>query len=237
LILLCHVSVIINGIKPYQRAVATGIGGANDYSIWIYRLTPAYTPIKQGQNKITALFSCGNNPSFVSHSVNVIGVANNNRAIIIANSQRFSLLNNNNSKPFISIDLEKNPITAGNIETLNIMVTDAAVYNATIAGATVRATVTDPTNAITIKFSGTTDNSGIFTHTWKISKNSKPGVFTVSALTSATGYKSLLIPTRATFIVSPALCSMNDGQALTMRNILFDYLRNIMLLDKMVQLL
>jgi hypothetical protein len=32
-------------------------------------------------------------------------------------------------------------------------------------------------------------------------------------------------------------CSMNDGQALTMRNILFDYLRNIMLLDKMVQLL
>jgi hypothetical protein len=138
LILLCHVSVIINGIKPYQRAVATGIGGANDNSTWIYRLTPAYTPIKQGQNKITALFSCGNNPSFVSHSVNVIGVANNNRAIIIANSQRFSLLNNNNSKPFISIDLEKNPITAGNIETLNIMVTDAAVYNATIAGATVQ---------------------------------------------------------------------------------------------------
>ncbi|MGC2573263.1 MAG: hypothetical protein WA364_17250, partial [Candidatus Nitrosopolaris sp.] len=111
----CHVLVIINGIKPYQRAVATGIGGANDYSTWIYRLTPAYTPIKQGQNKITALFSCGNNPNFVSHSVNVIGVANSNPAIITANSQRFSLLNNNNSKPFISIGLEKNPITAGNI--------------------------------------------------------------------------------------------------------------------------
>jgi hypothetical protein len=201
----CQVSVIVNGIKPYQRAVATGIGGANDYSTWIYRLTPAYAAIKEGQNKITAMFSCGNNPSFISHnSVNVIGVTNSNPSIIAANSQRFSLLNNN-SKPFISIDLEKNPITAGDIETLKIMVTDAAVSNATIAGASVHATVTDSTNTITTKFNGTTDNSGIFTHTWKISKDSKPGVFSVSALTSATGYKSLLIPTRATFIVSPAV--------------------------------
>ena len=121
----CQVSVIVNGIKPYQRAVATGIGGANDYSTWIYRLTPAYAAIKQGQNKITAMFSCGNNPSFISHnSVNVIGVANSNPVIIAANSQRFSSLNNN-SKPLISIDLEKNPIIAGDIETLKIMVTDA----------------------------------------------------------------------------------------------------------------
>jgi hypothetical protein len=112
---------------------------------------------------------------------------------------------NNNSKPLISIDLQKNPITAGDIETLKIMVTDAAVSNVTIAGARERATVTDPTNTITTKFNGTTDNSGIFTHTWRISKDSKPGVFTVSALTSATGYRSLLIPTRATFIVSPAV--------------------------------
>ena len=201
----CPVSVIVNGIKPYQRAVATGIGGANDYSTWIYRLTPAYAAIKQGQNKITAMFSCGNNPSFISHnSVNVIGVPNSNPVIIAANSQRFSSLNNN-SKPLTSIDLEKNPIIAGDIETLKIMVTDAAVSNVTIAGASVRATVTDSTNTVTTKFNGTTDNSGIFTHTWKISNDSKPGVFTVSALTSATGYKSLLIPTRATFIVSPAV--------------------------------
>jgi hypothetical protein len=62
------------------------------------------------------------------------------------------------------------------------MVTDAAVSNVTIAGASVRATVTDSTNTITTKFNGTTDNSGIFTHTWKISKDSKPGVFTVSAI-------------------------------------------------------
>ncbi|MGB8934502.1 MAG: hypothetical protein WCC17_05290, partial [Candidatus Nitrosopolaris sp.] len=52
----CQVSVILNCIKPYQKAVATGIGGANDYSTWNYRLTPAYAAIKQGQNKITAVF-------------------------------------------------------------------------------------------------------------------------------------------------------------------------------------
>ena len=199
----CQVSVILNGIKPYQKAVATGIGGANDYSTWNYKLTTTYAAIKQGQNKITAMFSCGNNSSLTTHnSVNVIGVANSNPAFISANS-RFSSLNNN--KPLISIDPEKNPIIAGDMETLKIMVTNAAVSNVTIAGANVRATVTDPTNTTTTTFNGTTNNSGIFTHTWQISKDSKPGVFTVSALASATGYKSLLLPTKATFNVSPAV--------------------------------
>ncbi|MGC1929043.1 MAG: hypothetical protein WA667_08720, partial [Candidatus Nitrosopolaris sp.] len=83
----CEVSVIVNGIKPYQKAVPTGHGGTNDYSIWNYRLTPKV--IKQGQNKITAKFSCGNNSSLTSHnSVNVTGVANNNPAIIVPSSQR-----------------------------------------------------------------------------------------------------------------------------------------------------
>ncbi|MGB6529400.1 MAG: hypothetical protein WBF33_14930 [Candidatus Nitrosopolaris sp.] len=82
----CQVSVILNGIRPYQKAVATG-NGANDYSTWNYRLIPAYNVIKQGQNKITAKFSCDNNPSLTSYnSVNVTGVANNNPAII-ANSK------------------------------------------------------------------------------------------------------------------------------------------------------
>jgi hypothetical protein len=84
----CQVSVIVNDIKPYQKAVATGHGGANDYSTWNYRLTPAYTIIKQGQNKITAKFSCGSNPSLISHnSVNVTGVANSN-PIIAPSPQR-----------------------------------------------------------------------------------------------------------------------------------------------------
>ena len=71
----CQVSVIVNGIKPYEKAIPTGTGMANNYSSWTYSLAPAL--IKLGQNKITAKFSCGNNVNFTPHnSVNVTGVAN-----------------------------------------------------------------------------------------------------------------------------------------------------------------
>jgi hypothetical protein len=72
----CKVSVIVNGIKPYRVAFPNGEAGGGDYSKWNYTLTPAYTNIKQGQNKITAKFSCSNDPNLISHnSVNVTGLA------------------------------------------------------------------------------------------------------------------------------------------------------------------
>jgi hypothetical protein len=75
----CLVSVIVNGIKPYHPANSTGRSGLGDYSKWNFTLTPKYTTIKEGQNKITAKYSCANTPSSVSHnSVNVTGVATNN---------------------------------------------------------------------------------------------------------------------------------------------------------------
>jgi hypothetical protein len=72
----CQVFVIANHLKPYQPATATGPGGAKDYSKWNFVLTSKYTPIKPGpNNKITAKYSCTNNPSVVSYnSVNVTGV-------------------------------------------------------------------------------------------------------------------------------------------------------------------
>jgi hypothetical protein len=82
----CQVSVILNGIKPYQKTIATGqsgseVGSANDYSTWKYAFTPGYVVIKQGINKITSKISCSpqsNNPISLSkwYSVNVTGVAN-----------------------------------------------------------------------------------------------------------------------------------------------------------------
>lgn len=71
----CHVSVIVNGIKPYQNASGIGPKGQNDYSKWTFLLIPKYTTVKQGTNKITSKFSCGNNPSLVSYySLNVTGL-------------------------------------------------------------------------------------------------------------------------------------------------------------------
>ena len=72
----CQVSIIINGVKPYQPATGTGPGGAADYSKWNFVLTSKYTTIKPGPaNKITAKYTCEGNPGIASfYSVNVTGV-------------------------------------------------------------------------------------------------------------------------------------------------------------------
>src|SRR5713101_8546285 len=41
----CTVSVIINGIKPYQQATSTGSKGPNDYSNWSFTDSPKYSTI------------------------------------------------------------------------------------------------------------------------------------------------------------------------------------------------
>ena len=70
----CQVFVIVNGIKPYQNASATGPGGNKDYSKWSFTLSPKYTLIKEGENKIATKFSCEPNPAMASfYSVNVTG--------------------------------------------------------------------------------------------------------------------------------------------------------------------
>jgi hypothetical protein len=73
----CKVSVKVNFVNPYHNASPIGVGGNTDYSKWNFTLSPAYTTIKPGQNKITAKFACANNPTVASHySVNVTGVEN-----------------------------------------------------------------------------------------------------------------------------------------------------------------
>jgi len=82
----CVVSVIINGIQPYQKVIPTGIGsinGTKDYRLWKFTDNPVYATIKPGLNKITAKYSCSpksdlsnnNQPTFVKyHSINVTGI-------------------------------------------------------------------------------------------------------------------------------------------------------------------
>ncbi|MFZ0896796.1 MAG: hypothetical protein WAZ77_20025, partial [Candidatus Nitrosopolaris sp.] len=71
----CKVSVKVNFVSPYHDALPIAEGGQSHYSKWNFTLTSAYTTINPGQNKITAKFSCINNPSLLSHnSVNVTGV-------------------------------------------------------------------------------------------------------------------------------------------------------------------
>jgi hypothetical protein len=202
----CKVSVIVNGIKPYQKAAPTGHGGPSDYSTWNYVLTAAYAAIKQGQNKITAKFSCSNNPSATSHnSVNVTGIASSNNAPISSYASSGSQFSNHKSKQLsISFDLVKNPIRIGGNQTINTRVLDAANSNVTIAGARVNGTVTNPANTTVTNFNGTTNKSGIFSYSWAIGKEYKPGTFTIIVHGSANGYQNQLTPTTMTFDVSSA---------------------------------
>ena len=71
----CTVSVAVNGIKPYQQAIASGDNGTNDYSNWTFATTTKNTAIKEGINKISAKYYCPQNMNLTkTNSVNVIGV-------------------------------------------------------------------------------------------------------------------------------------------------------------------
>ena len=71
----CTVSVIINGVRPYQQATPIGIKGPMDYSNWTFTAIPKYTTLKEGINKITAKYSCLPEVNFTKfYSVNVTGV-------------------------------------------------------------------------------------------------------------------------------------------------------------------
>src|SRR5919199_3133628 len=72
----CTVYVDWNNTKPFQKAIATGPGGANDYSTWTFTYTDKYHLITNGTNELTSKLSCISNPTNLTkwYSVNVIGL-------------------------------------------------------------------------------------------------------------------------------------------------------------------
>ena len=76
----CMVYTDWNNTKPFQRVVATGPGGVNDYSRWNYTYTSAYHLITNGTNNLTSKISCLDTPTTTTtnltkwYSVNVTGI-------------------------------------------------------------------------------------------------------------------------------------------------------------------
>jgi hypothetical protein len=78
----CTVYADWNNTKPFQKAIATGPGGVNDYSTWTFTYTDKYYLITNGTNNLTSKLSCfsdGNNNGAAAnitkgYSVNVIGI-------------------------------------------------------------------------------------------------------------------------------------------------------------------
>src|ERR671921_1480858 len=76
----CTVYADWNDQKPFQKAVATGPRGLDDYSTWNFTYTDDYHLITNGTNNLTSKLSCidgsngaGSANSTKSYSVNVIG--------------------------------------------------------------------------------------------------------------------------------------------------------------------
>ena len=69
----CGVSIIANGVKPYQSANGTGPKGKTDFSSWTYNFSPSYATLKEGSNKITSKLSCQPGNLVAYYSVNVTG--------------------------------------------------------------------------------------------------------------------------------------------------------------------
>src|SRR6476660_1181237 len=80
----CQISVLVNDVWPYQPATHTGPGGASDYSQWNFVLSSKYTTIKPGPvNKITARYTCSDNPAAISfYSVNITGVGTTTTPVV-----------------------------------------------------------------------------------------------------------------------------------------------------------
>src|ERR671921_594089 len=73
----CTVYADWNNTKPFQKAIATGPGGVNDYSTWNYTYTNNYQLITNGTNELTSKLSCISSPTNLTkfYSVNLIGIA------------------------------------------------------------------------------------------------------------------------------------------------------------------
>jgi hypothetical protein len=59
----CTVYTDWNNTKPFQKAIAAGSDGINDYSRWNYTYTDKYHLITNGTNNLTSKLSCLNNSS------------------------------------------------------------------------------------------------------------------------------------------------------------------------------
>jgi hypothetical protein len=190
----CKVSILLNGIKPYQKTIATGKNGANDYSTWRYKLEPRYTAIKDGSNKLTAKVTCFDDPHSSNKwtSIHLIGAKESNHRHTTGVTQAMPL--------GISIKIDKNPITAGAIQTITVRVLNPGSTNSAISGAKISGQIIDLSsfpssshpsnkniNATVEQFNGNTDKNGEVSYSWKVPEYTTIGTPYVIKVDSLSG--------------------------------------------------
>jgi hypothetical protein len=121
----CEVSIILNNIKPYQPTLPIK---EKDYSSWTFDLSPSYTPIKEGQNKVTAKISCIASPvnNTKWYSVEFAGkfenrTKSNTTSTSEVNQQEFNLNDNINNAQIIPLNKTNETMTNNNINNAQII--------------------------------------------------------------------------------------------------------------------
>ncbi len=207
----CSVSLIVNDVKPYQNAVASGTAGTDDFSQWKFVLRTNYTQIIDGENKITAKLLCSNAPTRW-YSVFVVGVPNISNQEISSTVQSeppqdlapvqsepqqdlstapavnvsdIVDTGNNNNIMLVSVFSQKNPVARGDTQNTTITVTDSnsrPIPNADIDGKLVY-----PGDNFEKTFNGQTDLQGKFVYSWTIGENGDVGPLSIEIDVSSQG--------------------------------------------------
>ena len=103
----CIVYADVNDIKPFQKAIATGPGGENDYSTWNYTYTNNYHLITNGTNELTAKLSCVSSPTNLTKwsSIDVIagGINENEQRGLFSTTTENECISYNDVKRLIKI--------------------------------------------------------------------------------------------------------------------------------------
>ena len=86
----CKITIVVNKEFPYRGAQSVDNFGRGDYSKWSFILTPDYTKLQPGENKITSKAECdefhrtlikdNTTGRYIKHStINVTGMINSAR--------------------------------------------------------------------------------------------------------------------------------------------------------------
>ena len=187
----CSVYVLVNRVQPYQSAIASGTGGATDFSQWKFVLHENYTHLNEGNNKITAKLVC-NSVATRWYSVVVSGVPSSSISETPidttqqSNESETPIDTTQQSKLLVTILPLKNPVARGDSQNATIIVTNSD--NRPIANAQIDGKLIYPGNNFQKEFKGSTDLDGKFVYSWIIGKKGDVGELSMEVEASGLGY-------------------------------------------------
>ena len=233
----CSVYLIVNDVKPYQAAVASGPGGIDDFSQWKFVLQTSYTQIIDGENKITAKLLCSSAPTRW-YSVMVVGVPNISNQEIISpvqseppqppqppqelapvqseppqelpttNTSDIADTNSNSNMMLVSVFSQKNPVARGDTQSTTITVTDS--NSKAIPNAEIDGKLIYPGNDFEKTFNGITDPLGKFVYSWTIGKNGDVGPLSIEIEVSSQGFIDSTVTTSFDIVDSSSASGINS---------------------------